>query len=213
MFTGIIRILATVVALEKTQGKTVLKVAGPFNNPEVDESIAINGCCLTVVAAEKSENKAEGNPHWLLSFDVLPETISKTALNDLKIGEEVNAEESLTYGTSKVGGHMLQGHVDVTATLTNITPEGDSFIYTFDLAAPFVNMLLPKCFIALDGISLTVTAVTKTHFSVMIIPHTRKYTVAKNWSVGSLINVEVDILNKSIYSYMQHFKQQELQKK
>lgn len=205
MFTGIIKHLGKIKRADLSSGQLRLAVEGTFTSPEVDDSIAINGCCLTVVEVEKIANSALAN-RYEVSFDVLPESLAKTNLSALTPEAEVNTEEALRVG-DKLGGHLLQGHVDTVATLCQILTEGKSLKCFFKAPPEFLQMIVPKGFVALDGISLTVVDLNSETFSVMLIPHTRKISVAKNWKVGSQVNLEVDIFNKSIYSYLQKLNQ------
>lgn len=196
MFTGIIKELAIVTKIVNTTQKVLLKVStsSVFNTAQVNDSIAINGCCLTIT--ELTNNTA--------SFDILPETLKLTNLGLLTVNQQVNIESSLTL-QDKLGGHILQGHVDCTASVLKLEPDGDSTRVYFSLPSKFLKMLVPKGFISINGISLTIVEVTKQYFSVMIIPHTKTITNAKDWQVGTLVNIEVDIMNKSIYYYLQQF--------
>ena len=202
MFTGIIKQLGEVEAIKQQTGKVSLTIKANCISPEIDDSIAINGCCLTIV---KLEHHPKINLNsYSLTFDVLPESLKKTNLSNLVVGDKVNLEESVQL-TTKLGGHIIQGHVDCTVEVVKITPEGDSILYELKVPQPYHNMLVEKGFVSLDGVSLTVVNTTKEGFTVMIIPHTSKNTTITNWTVGSRVNLEVDIINKSIYSYLQKF--------
>lgn len=193
MFTGIVKELGTVEKIILEQGKTRLsiKAKNVLNTASVDDSIAVNGCCLTVV--ELKDNTA--------SFDVLPETLSKTNIGLLKEFDTVNLEDSVTLQT-KLGGHIIQGHVDCTARIISYEQQGDSTLFSFSLPNKFLAMMVPKAFVSIDGISLTIVNVTDSYFSVMIIPHTKNITIASSWNINSLVNIEVDIINKSIFQYL-----------
>jgi riboflavin synthase len=193
MFSGIIKEIGKVVNIIKSPDKITLTIAAPLSLEKavVDDSIAINGVCLTVVSL--AENTA--------AFEVLPETISRTSLADLEIGSEVNTEESLTLA-DKIGGHMIQGHVDDVVIIKNMQKNGAAIDITFEGNPKYMAMLVDKAYIGLDGMSLTIVSVQDNTFKVMIIPHTFNNTIVKNWQVGSKINMEVDIINKSIYKYI-----------
>ncbi|TWP28080.1 riboflavin synthase [Apibacter muscae] len=194
MFTGIIKHQSKIISLEKSEDIIKLTVESDqlFQNAAVDDSIAVNGVCLTITQLQ--ENKA--------SFDVLPETIERTNLSLLKVGDVVNTEDSMTAST-RIGGHFVQGHVDTTSTITKVEEDGEAYDIYFTCDQKYQNMLVEKAYIALDGMSLTVTAVTPEFFKVMIIPHTFSQTIVKNyWKVGYQVNTEIDILNKSIYKYI-----------
>ncbi|TWP26237.1 riboflavin synthase [Apibacter muscae] len=194
MFTGIIKQQSKIISLDKSEDIIKLTVESDqlFQNAAVDDSIAVNGVCLTITQLQ--ENKA--------SFDVLPETIERTNLSLLKVGDVVNTEDSMTAST-RIGGHFVQGHVDTTSTITKVEEDGEAYDIYFTCDKKYLNMLVEKAYIALDGMSLTITAVTPEFFKVMIIPHTFSQTIVKNyWKVGYQVNTEIDILNKSIYKYI-----------
>lgn len=193
MFTGIVKELGTVKKVIREQGKVHLCVTAKtvFNNATIDDSISVNGCCLTVVDLKSN----------VASFDVLPETLNKTNIGLLKEDDIVNLEESLTLQT-KLGGHIIQGHVDCTARVISYEIQGESTIISFSLPKHFLDMMVTKAFVSIDGISLTIVDVTDTYFSVMIIPHTKQITIAGYWKVNTLVNIEIDIINKSIFQYL-----------
>ncbi|MDR2007940.1 MAG: riboflavin synthase [Alphaproteobacteria bacterium] len=193
MFSGIIKEIGRVDNIIKTDGKITLEVAAPLllKDAVIDDSIAVNGVCLTVV--HLSANTA--------TFEILPETIARTSLGDLVIGGEVNVESSITL-QDKIGGHMVQGHVDDVVIIKSIQANGAALDITFTGNSAYTDMLVEKAYIGLDGMSLTITAVEENTFSVMIIPHTFNNTVVKNWQVNTKVNMEVDIINKSIYKYI-----------
>ncbi len=197
MFTGIVKEIGKIIEIKKSSDIIKLKVYSPiiFKDAEIDDSISINGVCLTIIEISKD----------IALFDILPETINKTNLSFLKANDLVNVESSLRFN-GKVGGHIIQGHVDETVIITDIEKDGEAKKITFTGNPVYMDMLVEKAFISLDGISLTIISVTKETFQVMIIPHTFTNTVVKNWKIGSKVNMEVDITNKSIYKYMQLLK-------
>lgn len=187
MFTGLVQSLGTVLAVEPyADGGARLSIkAFPM---AVGESLAINGVCLTVQACEGET----------LQFEMVAETLKRTNLGTLKSGDKVNLERPLT-ATSPLGGHFVQGHVDTTAELVALTPEGNGRVLQFRLSDPaFMRYIVPKGSIAVDGISLTVVEVGDDWFTVWIIPHTWDATNLHTRQVGDLVNIETDILARYV---------------
>lgn len=188
MFSGIVEGTGSVAGLEQIPGGSRLTVeAGPIaEGVRLGDSIAHNGCCLTVAAVE-GEN---------LSYDLLDETLRATNLGHLEPGHVVNLERSLAVG-DRIGGHFVTGHVDGTATITRWEKEeGGDYTLEVEVAEGAERYLVPKGCIALDGISLTVGHVDGRRFNVWIIPHTREVTALKERQVGDLLNIEFDMLAK-----------------
>ncbi len=187
MFTGLIEAVGRVVALERLpEGGARLTIeAFPM---AVGESLAVNGVCLTVQHAERNH----------LSFDLVPETLRRTNLGDLKAGDRVNLERPLT-PQSRLGGHFVQGHIDTTARLVAIQPEGNARILRLQLEEPFyMRYIVPKGSIAVDGISLTVVEVGEDWFTVWIVPHTWQATNLATRQIGDRLNIETDILARYV---------------
>lgn len=180
MFTGIIETLGTV---ERRTDTTLLIKAG-IPKPKIGASIAINGCCLTVV-------KTSAGTHH---FDVGPDTWARTNLGALGRGDKVNVEPSLRLG-SEIGGHFVTGHVDANARVLVHEPWGEGF-WRFRAELPSVlrGLAAVKGSIAVDGISLTVTAVTDRYFEVMLVPHTLASTTLGGRRPGDRVNLEADPL-------------------
>ncbi len=185
MFTGIVRELGTVDAFDGSR----LVVASPetAGGVVVGDSVSIAGVCLTVVAAEEGR----------LAFDVVPETLSRTALNRLEPGDRVNVEPSLRVG-DPLGGHVVQGHVDAVGTVRSVRPEGDSRRVWVDAPDAIVRYCLEKGSIAVDGVSLTVAALDGEGFEVALIPHTLAVTTLGDLEPGDEVNLEVDVLAKVV---------------
>lgn len=185
MFTGIVRELGTVDAFDGSR----LVVASPetAGGVVVGDSVSIAGVCLTVVAAEEGR----------LAFDVVPETLSRTALNRLEPGDRVNVEPSLRVG-DPLGGHVVQGHVDAVGTVRSVRPEGDSRRVWVDAPDAIVRYCLEKGSIAVDGVSLTVAALDGDGFEVALIPHTLAVTTLGDLEPGDEVNLEVDVLAKVV---------------
>jgi riboflavin synthase len=158
---------------------------------KLGESVAVGGCCLTVVATLGSE------------FDVQagPETMARTNLGDRKPGERVNLERALKVG-DRLGGHFVQGHIDTTAILRDRHRQGDWEFLTFEIEPSWTSLLIAKGSIAVDGISLTLTDVSTAGFSVMLIPHTLAVTTLGTSERGDRVNIEIDMLAKHIRKLM-----------
>ncbi len=187
MFTGLIEAVGRVVALEQLPEGGARLTIGAFP-VAVGESLAVNGVCLTVQHAEGSH----------LSFDLVPETLRRTNLGDLKAGDRVNLERPLT-PQSRLGGHFVQGHIDTTARLVAIQPEGNARILRLQLEEPFyMRYIVPKGSIAVDGISLTVVEVGEDWFTVWIVPHTWQATNLATRQIGDRLNIETDILARYV---------------
>lgn len=187
MFSGIIPMVAKVVEAEKLPGQTQFRIdlQGLANNLKIDDSVAINGTCLTVVALDGP----------VATFTAIPQTLEITNLQYLKTGDEVNVELSLRYG-DVIGGHLVQGHIDTVVEITDVEIVGDAWQVTFSLPKDLRNYVIAKGYIGLDGMSLTVHTLNKDSFSVALIPHTREVTIAKYYQTGRFVNLEVDMLAK-----------------
>lgn len=192
MFTGLVETTGTVVSLQKSaDGVWRLVVDAPkfAGTPAVGDSIANNGCCLTVVETAGTR----------LGFDVLDETLRKTSFSLLKAGSAVNLERSLR-ADSRLGGHFVTGHVDATGTVVSLRREGANFRLCIRPPAEFRKYLAYKCSVAADGISLTVAALNDADgtFDIWLIPHTMAETNLRERKAGDPINLEFDILAKYV---------------
>ena len=192
MFTGVISHLGKV---EKFENKTLTFNAGRTFCKEIKKgsSVAVNGVCLTVVA--RSQNS--------FSVEVMPETLRRTTLGNLKKGDLVNLELSLL-ATGRFEGHIVQGHVDGQATVVhiNIIKEGNSYLFKFRVGKSLTRYFVEKGSVAVNGISLTVIEAKNDFFTVGIIPYTWDNTIFKNIKVGDQVNIEVDILAKYLEKLM-----------
>ena len=185
MFTGIVEEVGAVKVAD--DGRLVIGASEVVSDVKVGDSIAVNGACLTVTTHDESS----------FSVDVVPETLRRTNLGELAAGSPVNLERSMpAYG--RFGGHMVQGHVDATATIRSIESDGEALMVVFDAPTSIIRYVVEKGFIAVDGASLTVVNCDNFSFSVTIIPHTRENTVFKSKGVGDSVNLEVDIMAKYI---------------
>jgi riboflavin synthase len=185
MFTGIVREVGTVSTFDGS--RLVVTAPATAAGVTVGDSVAVAGVCLTVVEA------GEGR----LAFDVVPETLSRTALERLEAGGAVNLEPSLHVG-DPLGGHVVQGHVDGVGRVRSSSPEGDSRRMWVDAPETVVRYCLEKGSIAVDGVSLTVAALDDDGFEVALIPHTLAVTTLGTLEPGDEVNLEADFLSKIV---------------
>lgn len=192
MFTGIITDVGRLISAE-TRGDTTLKIATGYAVSGIDlgASIACNGVCLTVVA--RGEDAGQG---WF-AVQASAETLSKTTLGRWTPGQPINLERALRVG-DELGGHIVSGHVDGTAEITALRPEGDSLRITFRAPEALAGFIAPKGSVALDGTSLTVNEVAGATFGVNLIPHTRAVTTWGSVAEGDLVNLEIDTLARYV---------------
>jgi riboflavin synthase len=189
MFTGLIEDVGKVLKIAKTgtSGRLDVTTAIPVEEIAVGDSVAVNGICLTVV--DKGSSR--------VGFDVSPETIDRTAFKQLRQGHYVNLERALRLG-DRLGGHIVSGHVDCVATIVSRREISGNFVYDFRFPAKFARYVIEKGSVAIDGISLTVNAVSGDGFSVNIIPHTANETNLRYRKPGDEVNIETDILGKYV---------------
>jgi riboflavin synthase len=189
MFTGIVREVGQVAALERADEGVRLEVDAPATaaGTAVGDSVSINGCCLTAVAL------ADGR----IAFDLVPETLSRTSLARLEPGARVNVEGSLRAG-DPLGGHYVQGHVDGLGRVGNVEPEGAGRRLTIDAPAELLRYIVVKGSVAVEGTSLTVASVDDGSFAVALIPHTLAETTLGELATGDSVNLEVDVLAKYV---------------
>jgi riboflavin synthase len=185
VFSGIVQTLGKIEAL--ADGRLVIRPRLPFDGLALGESVAINGACLTVSALTGSGFAA----------DVMPETLHRTTLGGLDAGSTVNLERALQFG-DRVGGHMVTGHVDATGIATALREDGNARWVTITLTDELTNLVAEKGSIAVDGISLTVVDVFESAFTVSLIPLTLRDTTAGGWTVGSRVNLEVDLIARYV---------------
>jgi riboflavin synthase len=189
MFSGIIEDLGKVADLARSAAGAVvtLRTGLPMAKIKIGDSIAVNGACLTVIAKGRAT----------VRMDVSAETLRRTSLGALKAGDRVNLERCLTLNTL-LNGHLVAGHVDRVGRVISIKPEGDSKLYTFEVAAPEARYLVEKGSVAIDGISLTVFSIRGRRFSCALIPHTLKVTTLGFRGAGDQVNVESDLMAKYV---------------
>ena len=188
MFTGIIEELGEVRALEHAGDVLRLDVAAcaTLDGSALGASVAVNGVCLTVVAA-----RADG-----LAFEIGPETLARTTLGSLKAGQAVNLERPLRFGAA-VGGHLVLGHVDGIGTVTDVSRVESTARVRIALPGPaLAPLLVPQGSVAVDGVSLTVAALETLAFEIMVIPHTLAVTTFGRLTAGRTVNIETDVIGK-----------------
>ena len=187
MFTGIIEEIAEVVNIKKEEGNLHISLKSKMTNKlKVDQSISHNGVCLTVIDIDSN----------IYTVTVINETLQKSNLGILVIGSKVNLERSIKMG-ARLDGHMVQGHVDQTATCIELEEDNGSYIYTFQHKETD-NITVEKGSVCVNGVSLTVINSNANYFSVAIIPYTYNYTNFNTVKIGTKVNVEFDILGKYI---------------
>lgn len=194
MFTGIIETIGTVVAIKKEDSNIHFTIDVNFTKElQIDQSVAHNGVCLTVVAKK-------GNSYTVTA---IKETLDITNLKQLKIGDKVNLERAMISG-ARLDGHMVQGHVDQTAKLVKIKTKDGSHEFSFKIKNPKFK-LVDKGSICVDGTSLTVVKASKNKFKVAIIPYTYEYTIFHTYKEDSVVNIEFDIIGKYVERLMQQY--------
>lgn len=193
MFTGIIEALGRVTELKREASNLHISIEAPFTSElKVDQSVAHNGTCLTVVAID--------GPTYVVT--AIEETLQKTNLDTMKVGDLVNLERCMQMG-GRLDGHMVQGHVDTVATVTEVRDEAGSWrvFFKYDVPADRRDagfLTVPKGSITVNGVSLTVVDSSPTEFSVAIIPYTWEHTNFHRFQAGSLVNLEFDIIGKYV---------------
>ncbi len=193
MFTGIIEELGKVTAIKRGAKEFVIEIEAPKLTPElqIGDSVAVNGVCLT--ATTKS---AHG-----FTVDVMPETVVKTDLEELTRGETVNLERAMTL-SSRLGGHMVSGHVDGVGVITSKTVQQNALLIKIEAPVSVTRFLIERGSIAVDGISLTVMDYSGKHVTVSIIPHTAKMTTLGFKGPGDRINLEADLIGKYVEKFI-----------
>lgn len=193
MFTGIIEATGRVAAVDHLGGGRRLVVEAPFASElRVDQSVAVNGACLTVVACDERT----------FAVDVIEETLRKTSHGRLAAGDPVNLERAMPAG-GRLDGHVVQGHVDATGEVVGIEREGTDWLFHLRCDPRFAPYLVPVGSVALDGISLTVARLERDAFTVAIIPYTYEHTTMHAWEVGRRVNLEFDVIGKYIVRWME----------
>ena len=185
MFTGIIE--ETGKVLSAPAAKLVISAAQVIDGMKPGDSIAVNGACLTVTDFDRSS----------FSVDVMPETLKRTNLGQLKAGDSVNLERPMALG-GRLGGHLVQGHIDDIGRVAALEWEGDALIFRFEAPPEIMRYTAPKGFIAVDGISLTIMDRDSGSFRVSVVDYTRQNTTLGSRRVGDAVNLEADIIAKYV---------------
>ena len=193
MFTGLTEEIGAIARIEELEDarRFQIEIANSafLQNPQIGESICVSGVCLTATDFSISDGT--------FSVVAVAETLRRTTLGALKEGDEINLERALR-ADARLGGHIVQGHVDGVADIVGVREEGESWWVTFAPPSNLLKYLVEKGSVCLDGMSLTVANVAYNKFSVALIPHTIASTTAGRWHAGSRVNVEVDVLAKYV---------------
>jgi riboflavin synthase len=193
LFTGIVEAVAEVAAIEPRGAGARLRVHAPAIAPEtrIGDSVAVNGCCLTV--AERGAGE--------IAFDAVRETLDRTALGALRPGSKVNLERALR-ADGRLDGHIVQGHVDETGRVRELRREASDTRLFFAASASFTDWLVEKGSVAVDGVALTVVGLSRDGFDVALIPHTLAVTTLGGLAPGQAVNLEADVLGKYVRRYL-----------
>lgn len=196
MFTGIIEAAIPVAGVANAPGlrRMEIDLRGLQNWQAVKpgDSVAINGCCLTVAGLQGG----------LATFEAVPQTLSLTNLGELRQGDVVNVERAMLAG-SRLDGHLVQGHVDKVAAVGGITERGGEWRVRVDCGAEFAAQCVPQGSVCVDGISLTIADLGPAGFTLAIIPHTRQVTNIRHWMQGTRVNLEADVIGKYVRRQLQ----------
>ena len=191
MFTGIVRERGRVVSVERNgaQSSLRLRISAPKTaaGTGLGDSVSVAGCCLTAVVAQNGE----------LVFEAVPESLARTTLGDLGEGADVNLEPALRAG-EPLGGHYVQGHVDGVGRVRAVEPEGDGRRLALDVPAELLRYCVEKGSLAVDGVSLTIAAITGDGVEIALVPHTLRETTLAGLEPGNGVNLEVDVLAKYV---------------
>jgi riboflavin synthase len=185
MFTGIVEERGSIEAIEERPAGRRFTIAAThvLEGARVGDSIAVNGCCLTAVVVEPGR----------FAVEAVPETLVRTTLAEWRVGDPVNLEAALRLG-ERLGGHLVQGHVDGVGEVVEVRPEGDGRRVTLEVPGSLARFVAEKGSLAVDGISLTVAGVHGPRCEIALIPHTLAITVAGDWHAGTRVHLEVDLL-------------------
>lgn len=200
MFTGIIKTIGEVRAVRKSGSGMELKIIIPLPakvlDIKVSDSLSVNGVCLTVKSITRNRtDRAVPTGRQEAAFDVVSETLKRSNLGELKAGAKVNLEPAIRAG-EPFGGHFVQGHIDGTGIIRRKVKSGNEYLLEVSAPPKLTELMMEKGSIALEGISLTLVGVHQDRFSVALIPFTLAHTNLKDKTVGSRLNIEVDVLGK-----------------
>jgi riboflavin synthase len=190
MFTGIVEEQGIIIAAHTDSDRDntlTIRAKTTLEGVRIGDSISVAGVCLTVTEFDTDS----------FTVGLSPETLRRTNLGLRNVGDPVNLERALSYG-GRMGGHYVQGHVDGVATITDIQPEGESKIITITPPADLMKYIVMKGYIAVDGVSLTVAKLDETSFAIAMIAHTQQVVTMGSQAVGSVVNIEVDIIAKYV---------------
>ena len=185
MFTGLVEELGTVVSIDG--GGLVLSAELVLEDLEVKDSICVNGACLTVTSISNGE----------ISVDIVPETLRRTNLGVLSVGDKINLERAAKLN-SRMGGHIVQGHVDGMARITGVEDDAGAILMFFQVDVELSKYIVEKGFVCVDGASLTVVNCQENSFCITLIPYTRDNTVLGTKELGETVNIETDIIAKYV---------------
>lgn len=192
MFTGLVEALGTVVSLDAGKGQSRLALAIPFASElALGDSVAVNGCCLTVAAIDGEQ----------IAFDLLAQTLDVTSLGALAVGMVVNLERAMKVG-DRFGGHFVQGHVDAIGKICNIEARGQDHVVDVELPDAIARLCIDKGSLAVDGISLTIASLNGNLATFWITPHTWEHTNLHAAMMGQRVNLEADMLAKHVDSLL-----------
>lgn len=197
MFTGIVEGLGKIISMQgNDQGyQFIIQADADYSSCNIGDSIAVNGVCLTVTHLTKDA----------FTTQVVPETLRKTNLGKLRENDLVNLERSML-ATTRIGGHFVQGHVDDVAKIINLEIDGEGQLVTFEVPPHLCRYIIDKGFITIDGMSITVIKILDNQVLVTLIPHTRQTTIAKNYTIGTLLNIETDMMAKYAEKFLGKYK-------
>jgi len=194
MFSGIVETVGKINHINKNNAFWTFTIEAPTitDDCKVGDSIAVNGICLTVVKFNETS----------FSVDVIPETLSRTNLGQLNIGSLINLERAML-PTTRIGGHLIQGHIDTTCEFLGFETIGQGTIGYFSLPNQYAHFLIDKGYVAIDGMSLTIASLNENSFAIAFIPHTISMTNLQHYQTGQLINLEVDMVGKYIQRFIE----------
>ncbi len=196
MFTGLIEEVGKIAEVRPSRGARLLRVQAQdvLSDLKVDDSIAVNGVCLTVIARSEKD----------FSVEAVEETLKKSTLGGLRVGDRVNLERALSV-QSRLGGHFVQGHVDGVAEVESLTPQAGGKLLTLRLPEHLLTYMIPKGSIAVDGVSLTIAELEPPRVRIALIPHTLEQTTLGELQPGNRVNIEADMLGKYIVQLVQPY--------
>ncbi|PKL78696.1 MAG: riboflavin synthase [Ignavibacteriae bacterium HGW-Ignavibacteriae-4] len=195
MFTGLIEEVGKITKIEKAGEavELVIECNSILADADIDDSICVNGVCLTVETFTNNSFKATA----------VEETMRKTNLGDLALGSSVNLERAMSAG-DRFGGHYVQGHTDTTTAVHSIVKETKNWLFTFDIPENSAKYLVERGSITINGVSLTIATIQDNKFTVAIIPHTFEYTTFKDFQPGTRVNLEFDIIGKYVENMLKY---------